>query len=84
MCQLAVAIPDAVLYETKMSKDETLDFVRRTLAVEYYRTLGVSLGYCAKIAGMDKEDFMRYLGSKEVSVFNFDNKDEFLDELANA
>lgn len=84
MCQLAVSIPDAVLYETKMSKDETLDFVRRTLAVEYYRTLGVSLGYCAKIAGMDKEDFMRYLGSKEVSVFNFDNKDEFLDELANA
>lgn len=84
MCQLAVAIPDAVLYETKMSRDETLDFVRKTLAVEYYSTLGISLGYCAKIAGMDKEDFMRYLGSKGISVFHFDDTDEFLDELANA
>ena len=50
MCQLAVAIPDAVLYETKMSRDETLDFIRRTLATEYYKNLGVSLGYCSKIA----------------------------------
>lgn len=84
MCQLAVAIPDAVLHETKMSEDETLAFVRRTLAVEYYKTFGVSLGYCAKIADMDKEDFLRYLGSKGISVFHFDDKAEFLDELTNA
>ena len=84
MCQLAVVIPDAVLYETKMSRGETLNFIRRTLATEYYKNFGVSLGYCSKIAGMDKEDFMRYLGSKEISVFNFDDKDEFLEELSNA
>lgn len=84
MCQLNLAIPDAVMYETKMSKDETLSFVRKTLAVEYYKTFGVSLGYCAKIAEMDKEDFLRYLGSKGISLFHFDDKTEFLDELTNA
>ena len=33
---------------------------------------------------MHEEDFMKYLGQKGISVFHFDNKDEFLDELNNA
>ena len=68
MCQVAVRIPDAVLYDTHMSEWQAEDFAR----------------YCAEIAGMDKESFIKYLGSCGVSIFSFDGKDEFQEEMNNA
>ena len=29
MCQITIDIPDEVLYDTKMSKTETMDFARK-------------------------------------------------------
>ena len=62
MCQVAVEIPNEVLYDTKMSKKDALDFSRKAVALCYYVQNGVSLGYCAKIANMSKEAFIKYLG----------------------
>ena len=45
---------------------------------------GVSLGYCAQIAGMDKEEFIHYLSENGISVFHFDDKEEFIEEMNNA
>ena len=84
MCRVAIDIPSEVLYDTRMSEEDALDFVRKAAAVHYYVKNGVSLGYCAQIANMDKEQFIRYLGDNGISVFHFDNEDEFLEELANA
>lgn len=84
MCQVAVAIPDAVLYDTHMSYEQADTFVRRCIALAYYTHHGVSLGYCAQIAAMPEEDFLRFLGEQHISVFHFDNQQEFLDELKNA
>jgi len=50
MCQIAIDIPNEVLYDTRMSK----------------------------------EKFVRYLGDNKVSVFHYDDEDEFLEELNNA
>ena len=82
--QSAVKIPTAVMYDTHMTSEETLDCTRKLIAVDYYQNRGISIGYCAQIADMHEEDFMKYLGQKGISVFHFDNKDEFLDELNNA
>ena len=49
-----------------------------------YTQKNVSLGYCAQIAGMTKEVFIRYLGENGVSIFQYDNKQEFLEEINNA
>lgn len=84
MCQIAFEIPSEVLYDTKMSRHEANMFARRAVALEYYVNNKVSLGYCAQIAGMDKEAFIRYLGENGVSIFQFDDKEEFLEELSNA
>lgn len=83
MCRIAIDIPNEVLYDTRMSENDALDFARRAVAFNYYVKNGVSLGYCAQIANMDKEQFIRYLGENGVSIFRFDNKEEFLEELAN-
>lgn len=33
---------------------------------------------------MSKEDFVKYLGKNEISIFSFESEKEFLEELANA
>lgn len=84
MCQLVVDIPNEVLYDTKMSKAEALSYVKQAVAMSYYVKNGVSLGYCAQIADMEKEEFIKLLGANGISIFKFDDKNEFLEELKNA
>ena len=84
MCQVAIDIPEAVLYDTHMSREEAVRFARRAVALGYYSQSGVSIGYCAQIAGMSEEDFIKYLGRNNISIFQFDDKEEFLEEMDNA
>jgi predicted HTH domain antitoxin len=84
MCQVAVKIPDAVLFDTHMTESEADSFVKQTLALHYYIKCHISLGYCAEIAGMTKEDFIKFLGKNGISIFNYENKNELMEELTNA
>lgn len=54
------------------------------IALDLYKNKGVSLGYCASVAGMTKEEFVQYLGINGVSIFSFSSENEFKEELANA
>lgn len=83
MCDIAFSIPNEVLYDTKMSKNDALAFARKSVALCYYVQNGVSLGYCAQIADMDKESFIKYLAQNGVSIFHYDDEDEFIEELNN-
>ena len=84
MCQIAIDIPNEVLYDTRMSKQEANSFARKAVALCYYVQNGVSLGYCAQIAGMSKERFIRYLGENNISIFHYDDEEEFQEEMNNA
>lgn len=84
MCQIALNIPEAVLYDTKMNPTETSETIKKAIALLYYTKYGVSLGYCSLIAGMDKEDFIRFLGENKISIFQFDDEAEFIEEMNNA
>lgn len=84
MCEIVISIPDEVLYDTKMSKSDTLAFAKRAVAFCYYTQNKVSLGYCAQIADMSKEAFIRYLGANGVSIFQFNDEQEFIEEMNNA
>lgn len=84
MCQIAFSIPNEVLYDTKMNNAETTDFVRKAVALRYYTVAGVSLGYCAQIAGMTKREFILFLGQNNISIFQFENEEELLRDVENA
>lgn len=75
--------PQEVSCDIKVSKSEAVE-EKKILALKYYTVHGASLGYCAQIAGMGKEDFIRYLSANKVSIFQFDDKDEFIEEMKNA
>lgn len=84
MCTVAFPIPDEVLYDIRMSPEDATAFARRMTALGLYEHGGVSLGWCAEIADMHIEDFMRFLGEHEVSIFRYDSEEEFLAEVTNA
>ena len=84
MCNIAVNIPEAVLYDTRMSEEEAAAYARKAVALQYYTKNGVSIGYCAEIAGMTVEDFIEYLNENKISIFHFDNEEEFTEEIRNA
>ena len=84
MCHLDINIPEEVLYDTKMSRDEAKDYVKRLVALDFYTRNRVSIGYCAQIADMTEEDFIKYLGEHKISIFNYSNESEFISELDNA
>lgn len=84
MGQVSIDIPEEVLYDTRMSQEEACKFAKRAVALGYYSQSGVSIGYCAQIAEMTEEDFIKYLGKNQVSIIQFDNEEEFLEELEHA
>lgn len=84
MCQLAVQIPDAVLYDTHMTESQSESLAKKIIAMHYYLHFHVSLGYCAQIACVSEEEFIKYLSDNQISIFQFDDEKEFMDELGNA
>ncbi len=84
MCQIAIDIPNEVLFDTKMSKEQANQFAKCTVAFGYYTQRGVSIGYCAQIADMTEEEFIKYLGENHISIFRFNNEEDFLEEMSNA
>jgi len=57
---------------------------KQKTALDYYIQNKASLGACAQIADMSKEDYVRYLGANGISIFRFDDEREFVDEMNNA
>jgi len=52
-----------------MKEEEMAAYVRKAVAVHLFKD-NVELGHCAKVAGMDVEDFMQCL--KEFASFVFE------------
>ncbi|MBQ6121010.1 MAG: UPF0175 family protein [Clostridia bacterium] len=84
MCQVSVNIPNEVLYDTNMSVADAAAFARQMVALGYYTQNSVSIGYCAKIAGMCEENFIRFLSLHGVGIFDRMTEEDLLRDIANA
>lgn len=84
MCVVSFDVPEEVLLDLHEEKEDFTKYIRRLTAIDLYKNKRVSLGYCANVAGMAKEDFVEYLGINGISIFAFESENEFLEELANA
>ena len=84
MCNIAIKIPDEVLYDTKMNSTEATKFASQMTALGLFIQRKVSIGYCAQIAGMSESEFISFLGQQGISIFRFDSEDELLKDIKNA
>jgi predicted HTH domain antitoxin len=84
MCVVSMNVPEEVFLDIHKDKDEFTDYVKKVVALDLYKDKKVSLGYCASVADMTKEEFIQYLSMNGISIFSFESKDEFMEELTNA
>ena len=84
MCVVSINIPEEILLDLHEDSNNFAKYIKRMLATDLYKNKNVSLGYCASVAEMTKEEFVQYLGMNGISIFSFDSEDEFMEELGNA
>ena len=84
MCLVSFDVPEEILLDLHEDKTGFTEYIKQMVALDLYKNKKVSLGYCASTAGMSKEEFVKYLGNNNVSIFGFESEDDFLEELANA
>ena len=84
MVNVTVSIPEEVLFDTRLTKQSSEINAKKATALFFYTKLGVSLGYCAEIAGMAKADFIQFLSENNISIFSIDNEEELREDIANA
>ena len=84
MFKLMLDVPEEIFIDLHESEDEFANYVKKMIALDLYKNKKVSLGYCASVAGMAKEDFIKFLGVNNISIFSFASESEFMEELSNA
>lgn len=84
MCVVSINVPEEILLDLHEDQKDFADYMKKMLALDLYKNRKISLGYCASVAEMTKEEFVQYLGVNGVSIFSFGSENEFLEELANA
>ncbi len=84
MCVVSINVPEEILLDLHEDINDFAQYIKKMLAMDLYKNKKVSLGYCANVAEMTKEDFVQYLGANGVSIFSFTSESEFLEELENA
>ncbi|MDR1702974.1 MAG: UPF0175 family protein [Sporomusaceae bacterium] len=84
MSMVKLNVPQEILLSLNTSENAFSKYVRSFIALDLYKNKNISLGYCAKLAEMTKEDFIIFLGENKVSIFEFKDKQDFLEEMNNA
>ena len=69
---------------TVVNLEDIVVEMKRALAVKYYQEQRLSLGQCAELAEMNREDFIEYLSKQHISIFRFESEDEISEDMKNA
>lgn len=56
-----ITLPQEILLSLRESGENTVKDMKRTVAIKYYKEKKLSLGQCAQLAEMTKEDFIKLL-----------------------
>jgi len=79
-----VNIPETILLSLRESAETVGLDMKRALALRYYTEKRLSLGQCSEFAEMNEKAFIAYMSKYGISIFNYDSRDELLEDLRNA
>ncbi len=79
-----VNLPEEIILALRQSSEDIILEMKRALAVKYYKEKKLSLGQSAELAEMNKEDFIKYLSTQQISIFRFETEDELVEDIKNA
>ncbi|MCL1820851.1 MAG: UPF0175 family protein [Oscillospiraceae bacterium] len=66
---VTVPVPEEVLLSLRVESDEFASQMKIMAAMRLFEQQKLSLGQSAAFAGMDKLDFIKFLGQNKISVF---------------
>ena len=69
-------MPQSFVHDPKVGAEEVLSRIHKEAAIELYLHYNVSFGYCAQIAGMSEEEFIRLLGEHQIGIFDYMDENE--------
>lgn len=79
-----ITLLQEIVLSLRESSEDIVKDMKMTVAVKYYKENRLSLGQSAQLAEMSKEEFIKLLSSYKISIFNFDNDEELLEDIKNA
>ena len=78
---LSFPVEREVLFALRQNEELFVDDIRKILALRYFQSQQLSLGLAARLANMDKDDFIQYLGANQIDIYQYTDR-EFDDEMA--
>jgi predicted HTH domain antitoxin len=84
MCNIVIEVPEELLLNLHKNKEDFESYAKLCIAVDLYKSGNVSLGYCTAVAGIDKRDFIKEIGKRNISIFNFESEEAFMEDVSNA
>jgi predicted HTH domain antitoxin len=75
MSQVSLEVPDDLLLALREQPSEFAEEVRLVSAVHYLRQRRLSLGQAARLAGMNRLDFLDALAVRDMAVFDLSADD---------
>lgn len=75
MSQVSLEVPDDLLVALREQPSEFAEEVRLVSAVHYLRQKRLSLGQAARLAGMNRLDFLDALAARDMAVFDLSADD---------
>lgn len=70
--KIELIIPEDIMVSINKNQKEVTEDLKKTLAIELYIMSKLSLGKCSRLAGMNKEEFVKLLHERGQSLFNWD------------
>ena len=77
MNSLALTLPveREVLFTLRKSEDIFISEAKKILALNYFKSQQLSLGLAAKLADMNKDDFIQYLGRNQIDIYQYTDQE---------
>jgi len=73
MATLTLEIPDSLLIQKAVSMDELSKEAQMEVAFHYFKTGRLSSGQAARMAGMNRVDFMLAAGARHIPLIDLDD-----------
>ncbi len=70
-----IPVNDELLFVLKKDEKDLQEELRRIIAMHFFEKRKISLGKAAELSGMNKDDFVTFLGRNKVDIFQYNDEE---------
>ncbi len=70
-----IPVNDELLFVLKKDEKDLQEELSRIIAMHFFEKRKISLGKAAELSGMNKDDFVTFLGRNKVDIFQYNDEE---------